>query len=163
DVAESASVDELKDFNDVMDAQAPMPGILADQRVSLSGHWLPDDQVVVPGRVPDDASGYWVVTMFAPDGAHIGEGGEAANADERTVGFLVVRGVTSDDGAATNSRADVGQVQLTARIGRVEGPEPGNERLVGQVRTVSTSQLINTFTVLLTSPGLLIPSEATVA
>ena len=72
DVTDSAGVDELKDFNDVMDAQAPMPGILADQRVSLSGHWIPDAQVVIPGRVQDGDSGYWVVTMFAPPGAPLG-------------------------------------------------------------------------------------------
>ena len=43
DVVAAADVDELKPFNDVMGAQAPMPGILADQRVSLTGRWLPDD------------------------------------------------------------------------------------------------------------------------
>ena len=161
DVAESASVNEIKDFNDVMDAQAPMPGILADQRVSLSGHWLPDDQVVVPGRIQDDDSGYWVVTMFAPDGAHLGEGVEAAHADEKTIAIPVVRGFTTDEDLAMNSRADEGQVSLTARIGPIEGPQPGNDLPEGQVRTVSTSQLINMFPDLLTYSGFLIPEEAT--
>ncbi|WP_228282351.1 SURF1 family protein [Brevibacterium atlanticum] len=160
DVEESSEVEKLKDFNDVMDAQAPMPGILADQRVSLSGHWLPEDQVVVPGRVQDGKDGYWVVTMFAPDGAHLGEGIKATDADEKTIAIPVVRGFTTDAEAAAKSRAGEGKVDLTARIGPIEGPEPGNDLPDGQVRTVSTSQLINMFPDLLTYSGFLIPETA---
>jgi cytochrome oxidase assembly protein ShyY1 len=161
DATDSAGVEKLKDFNDVMDAQAPMPGILADQRVSLSGHWLPDDQVVVPDRVQNGDDGYWVVTMFAPDGAHLGEGVEAANADEKTIAIPVVRGFTTDAEAAAQSRAKEGKVDLTARIGPIEGPKPGNSLPDNQVRTVSTSQLINMFPDLLTYSGFLIPEKAT--
>ncbi|WP_209371514.1 SURF1 family protein [Brevibacterium renqingii] len=160
DVADSAGVEKLKDFNDVMDAQAPMPGVLADQRVSLSGHWVRDAQVVVPGRVQDGDTGYWVVTMFAPDGAHLGEGVEAANADEKTIAIPVVRGFTTDEELAANSRAAAGDVELTARIGPIEGPQPGNDLPDGQVRTVSTSQIINMFPDLLTYSGFLIPESA---
>lgn len=160
DAADCAGVEKLKDFNDVMDAQAPMPGILADQRVSLSGHWVPDAQVVVPGRVQDGDDGYWVVTMFAPDGAHLGEGVEAADADDKTIAIPVVRGFTTNEDAAMDSRAGEGQVELTARIGPIEGPEPGNDLPDGQVRTVSTSQIINMFPDLLTYSGFLIPETA---
>ena len=160
DVTESAEVDELKDFNDVMDAQAPMPGILADQRVSLSGHWIPDAQVVVPGRVQDGNSGYWVVTMFAPDGGHLGEGVKVANADEKTIAIPVVRGFTTDEDTAMSSEARDGQVELTARIGPIEGPVEGNDLPEGQVHTVSTSQIINLFPDLLTYSGFLIPETA---
>lgn len=160
DVAESAGVNELKDFNDVMDAQAPMPGILADQRVSLSGHWIPDAQIVVPGRVQDGDSGYWVVTMFAPDGAHLGEDVKVANADEKTIAIPVVRGFTADEDTAMTSEARDGQVELTARIGPIEGPVEGNDLPDGQVHTVSTSQIINLFPDLLTYSGFLIPETA---
>ncbi|WP_432789472.1 SURF1 family protein [Brevibacterium sp. K11IcPPYGO002] len=160
DVAESSGVDELKDFNDVMDAQAPMPGILADQRVSLSGHWIPDAQIVVPGRVQDGETGYWVVTMFAPDGAHLGEGIKAANAEKKTIAIPVVRGFTTDEDTAMTSAARDGQVELTARIGPIEGPVEGNDLPEGQVHTVSTSQIINLFPDLLTYSGLLIPETA---
>ena len=160
DVTESAEVDELKDFNDVMDAQAPMPGILADQRVSLSGHWIPDAQVVIPGRVQDGDSGYWVVTMFAPDGGHLGEGVKVANADEKTIAIPVVRGFTTDEDTAMTSEARDGQVELTARIGPIEGPVEGNDLPEGQVHTVSTSQIINLFPDLLTYSGFLIPETA---
>ncbi|TNM55382.1 SURF1 family protein [Brevibacterium sediminis] len=161
DVAASSGVDELKDFNDVMDAQAPMPGILADQRVSLSGHWIPDAQIVVPGRVQDGDTGYWVVTMFAPDGGHLGEGVEAASADEKTIAIPVVRGFTTDEDTAMTSEARDGQVELTARIGPIEGPVEGNDLPEGQVHTVSTSQIVNLFPDLLTYSGFLIPEKAT--
>ena len=160
DVTDSAGVDELKDFNDVMDAQAPMPGILADQRVSLSGHWIPDAQVVIPGRVQDGDSGYWVVTMFAPDGAHLGEGVKVADAEKKTIAIPVVRGFTTDEDTAMNSEARDGQVELTARIGPIEGPVEGNDLPDGQVHTVSTSQIINMFPDLLTYSGFLIPETA---
>ena len=160
DVTDSAGVDELKDFNDVMDAQAPMPGILADQRVSLSGHWIPDAQVVIPGRVQDGDSGYWVVTMFAPDGAHLGEGVKVADAEKKTIAIPVVRGFTTDEDTAMNSEALDGQVELTARIGPIEGPVEGNDLPDGQVHTVSTSQIINLFPDLLTYSGFLIPETA---
>ena len=160
DVTDSAGVDELKDFNDVMDAQAPMPGILADQRVSLSGHWIPDAQVVIPGRVQDGDSGYWVVTMFAPDGAHLGEGVKVADAEKKMIAIPVVRGFTTDEDTAMNSEARDGQVELTARIGPIEGPVEGNDLPDGQVHTVSTSQIINLFPDLLTYSGFLIPETA---
>ncbi|UVI35164.1 SURF1 family protein [Brevibacterium spongiae] len=160
DITNSADVDEVKDFNAVMNAQAPMPGILADQRVSLSGHWLPDAQVVVPGRVQDGDDGYWVVTMFAPDDAHLGEGVTAEGADEKTIAIPVVRGFTTGEDAAMSSQAKSGDVELTARIGPIEGPEPGNDLPEGQVRTVSTSQIINMFPDLLTYSGFLIPEKA---
>jgi cytochrome oxidase assembly protein ShyY1 len=160
DVTDSAGVDELKDFNDVMDAQAPMPGILADQRVSLSGHWIPDAQVVIPGRVQDGDSGYWVVTMFAPDGAHLGEGVKVADAEKKTIAIPIVRGFTTDEDTAMNSEARDGQVELTARIGPIEGPVEGNDLPDGQVHTVSTSQIINLFPDLLTYSGFLIPETA---
>ncbi|MGO3023645.1 MAG: SURF1 family protein [Brevibacterium sp.] len=160
DVVESSGVDELKDFNDVMNAQAPMPGILADQRVSLSGHWIPDAQIVVPGRVQDGETGYWVVTMFAPDGGHLGEGVKVANAEKKTIAIPVVRGFTTDEDTAMTSTAREGQVELTARIGPIEGPVEGNDLPEGQVHTVSTSQIINLFPDLLTYSGFLIPETA---
>lgn len=160
DVTDSAAVDEVKDFNDVMNAQAPMPGILADQRVSLSGHWIPDAQVVVPDRVLDGESGYWVVTMFAPDGGHLGEGVTAADADDKTIAVPVLRGFTTEESTAMKSRAAEGSVDLTARIGPIEGPQPGDDLPEGQVHTVSTSQIINLFPDLLTYSGFLLPESA---
>lgn len=160
DAVASADVDELKDFNDVMGAQAPMPGILADQRVSLSGHWIPDAQVVVPGRVLDKDTGYWVVTMFAPDDAHLGEGVDVGNADEKTIAIPVLRGFTTDEATAMSSRAADGNVDLTARIGPIEGPMPGSDLPEGQVRSVSTSQIVNLYPNLLSYSGFLMPEAA---
>ncbi|GEB24839.1 hypothetical protein BAU01nite_35720 [Brevibacterium aurantiacum] len=157
---ESADVEEVEPFNEVMEAQAPMPGILADQRVSLSGHWLPDAQVVVPGRVLDGDKGFWVVTMFAPDDARLGAS-VGADAEDKTIAIPVLRGFTTDEKTAMESRAAEGPVKMTAQIGPVEGPMPGNSLPEGQVRSVSTSQLINLFPDLLTYSGFLIPESAT--
>ncbi len=159
DVVDSQNLEVVKPFNEVMAAQVPMPGILADQRVSLSGHWLPEAQVVVPGRVLDGDRGYWVVTMFAPDGAHLGEGA-VADTDSKTIAIPVLRGFTTDEDTAMNSRAEAGGVEMTARIGPVEGPVPTKDLPAGQVSTVSTSQLINMFPDLLTYSGFLIPDSA---
>ncbi|RBP68198.1 cytochrome oxidase assembly protein ShyY1 [Brevibacterium sanguinis] len=160
DVTDAQNVEELKPFNDVMAAQVPMPGILADQRVSLTGHWLPDAQVVVPGRVLDGADGYWVVTMFAPDGARLGE--EATlDPEGKTIAIPVLRGFTTDEATASRSRAESGPVEMIARIGPVEGPMPTADLPDGQVHTVSTSQLINLFPDVLTYSGFLIPESAT--
>lgn len=160
DAVESADVEEVEPFNEVMEAQAPMPGILADQRVSLSGHWLPDAQVVVPGRVLDGDKGFWVVTMFAPDDARLGAS-VGADAEDKTIAIPVLRGFTTDEKTAMESRAAEGPVKMTAQIGPVEGPMPGNSLPEGQVRSVSTSQLINLFPDLLTYSGFLIPESAT--
>ncbi|WP_231442253.1 SURF1 family protein [Brevibacterium zhoupengii] len=160
DAVESADVEEVQPFNEVMEAQAPMPGILADQRVSLSGHWLPDAQVVVPGRVLDGDKGFWVVTMFAPDDARLGAS-VGADSEDKTIAIPVLRGFTTDEQTAMESRAAEGPVTMTAQIGPVEGPMPGNSLPEGQVRSVSTSQLINLFPDLLTYSGFLIPEEAT--
>ncbi|MGO2818746.1 SURF1 family protein [Brevibacterium aurantiacum] len=160
DAVESADVEEVEPFNEVMEAQAPMPGILADQRVSLSGYWLPDAQVVVPGRVLDGDKGFWVVTMFAPDDARLGAS-VGADAEDKTIAIPVLRGFTTDEKTAMESRAAEGPVKMTAQIGPVEGPMPGNSLPEGQVRSVSTSQLINLFPDLLTYSGFLIPESAT--
>ncbi|AZT98175.1 SURF1 family protein [Brevibacterium aurantiacum] len=160
DAVESADVEEVEPFNEVMEAQAPMPGILADQRVSLSGHWLPEAQVVVPGRVLDGDKGFWVVTMFAPDDARLGAS-VGADAEDKTIAIPVLRGFTTDEKTAMESRAAEGPVKMTAQIGPVEGPMPGNSLPEGQVRSVSTSQLINLFPDLLTYSGFLIPESAT--
>lgn len=160
DAVESADVEEVEPFNEVMEAQAPMPGILADQRVSLSGHWLPEAQVVVPGRVLDGDKGFWVVTMFAPDDARLGAS-VGADAEDKAIAIPVLRGFTTDEKTAMESRAAEGPVKMTAQIGPVEGPMPGNSLPEGQVRSVSTSQLINLFPDLLTYSGFLIPESAT--
>ena len=98
--------------------------------------------------------------MFAPDGAHLGEGVKVADAEKKTIAIPVVRGFTTDEDTAMNSEARDGQVELTARIGPIEGPVEGNDLPDGQVHTVSTSQIINLFPDLLTYSGFLIPETA---
>lgn len=163
DALSSQDIETVKDFNDVVDAQVPQPGLVADQRVKLTGRYLPDAQVVVAGRYHDGTEGFWVVTMFAPDGATIGEDAQltGAEADEtRPIAIPVVRGWVENEDAAMNSRAKDGAVEMTARLGPIEGPESTEGLPAGQVRTVSTSQLVNLFDVY-TYSGYLFPEQDT--
>ncbi len=64
-----------------------------------------------------------MVTMFAPDGARLGEGA-VAETEGKTIAIPIVRGFTTDETTAMNSRAAEGSVEMEARIGPVEGPEP---------------------------------------
>lgn len=162
DAISSQEVDIVKDFNDVVAAQVPQPGLVADQRVTLTGHYLPDAQVAVTGRYHDGTEGFWVVTMFVPDDARFGEAAglpAAAEADEtRPIAIPVVRGWVESEEAAMSSRAHDGPVEMTARLGPIEGPESTEGLPPGQVRTVSTSQLVNLFDIY-TYSGYLFPEH----
>ncbi|MGJ7539283.1 SURF1 family protein [Brevibacterium luteolum] len=164
DALSSQDIETVKDFNDVVAAQVPQPGLVADQRVTLTGHYLPDAQVAVTGRYHDGTEGFWVVTMFVPDDARLGEAAElpaAAEADEtRPIAIPVVRGWVESEEAAMSSRAHDGPVEMTARLGPIEGPESTEGLPAGQVRTVSTSQLVNLFDIY-TYSGYLFPEQDT--
>ncbi|PMB98337.1 oxidoreductase [Brevibacterium luteolum] len=164
DALSSQDIETVKDFNDVVAAQVPQPGLVADQRVMLTGHYLPDAQVAVTGRYHDGTEGFWVVTMFVPDDARLGEAAElpaAAEADgTRPIAIPVVRGWVESEEAAMSSRAHDGPVEMTARLGPIEGPESTEGLPAGQVRTVSTSQLVNLFDIY-TYSGYLFPEQDT--
>jgi len=162
DAISSQDIETVKDFNEVVQAQVPQPGLVADQRVKLTGHYLPDAQVAVTGRYHDGTEGFWVVTMFVPDDARFGEAAglpAAAEADEtRPIAIPVVRGWVESEEAAMSSRAHDGPVEMTARLGPIEGPESTEGLPAGQVRTVSTSQLVNLFDIY-TYSGYLFPEQ----
>ena len=161
DAIEAQDVDQVKPLNDILDAQVTMPGILSDQRVGLSGRYLPDMQVLVTDRLHEGESGFWVVTMFEVDGAEVGEEAQLAGADTagaEPIAIPVVRGWVPDAASAAADPAPTGDVQLTARLGPVEGPLPASDLPDGQVRSVSTSQLVNFFEVYSYS-GILFPED----
>ena len=161
DVIEAQDIDVVKPLNDVLDAQVTMPGLLSDQRVSASGHYLPDMQVLVTDRTHDGESGFWVVTMFEVDGAQVGDDAQLATADTATaepIAIPVVRGWIPETALAAAHPPPAGDVSLTARLGPVEGPEPASDLPDGQVRTVSASQLVNFFDVYSYS-GILFPED----
>lgn len=151
DVTAAQDVDTVRPFTEVLDAQVPMPGYLSDQMVEMTGHYLPDMQVVVTERYQDGTEGFWVVTMFAPDGARLGE--EAADVAndpayaDTPIAVPVVRGWTADEDLAMHSRAATGEVTLVGRLGPNEAPQNTHGLPDGQVRTVSAPQLVNDFDV----------------
>ncbi|WP_349828169.1 SURF1 family protein [Brevibacterium litoralis] len=163
DAIAAQDVDTPRPFAEVMDAQVPMPSLLSDQMVDLTGHYLPDMQVVIPGRLQDGEEGYWVVTMFAPDDAPLGPAvGDHPAAEsepevpDREVAIAVVRGWTADEETAMSSRADTGEVTMRARVGVNEAPASTEDLPEGQLRTVATAQLVNMFDVY-TYAGYLFP------
>jgi cytochrome oxidase assembly protein ShyY1 len=110
------------------------PATAADQMVTATGHFDPARQVLVPNRLRDGASGWWVVTAFAVDGA------PAVGAD-RTVMIPVARGWISDPAQAGPPPA--GAVQLTGRLLPSEAPEPMKSPAPDQASMVSVAELIN--------------------
>lgn len=160
EVLSAQDVDEVKDFNSVMAAQVPLPSYRLDQRVELSGHYLPEAQVVVPDRLLDGADGFWVVTMFVPDGARLGAEAVVEGEPDKEIAVPVLRGWTADEQTAMDSRASSGETTIVGRIGPVDAPQDTRDLPAGQVRTVSTSQLVNAFDVYSYS-GIVFPEQDT--
>lgn len=157
--AQNPELAVAKPFNDVMKAQGPMPGYLADQRVELTGHFLPDQQIVVDQRYLNRVKGYWVVTMFAPDDPQFSDGADTSELKDKPVAIPVVRGWTEDLDEAKSSRAPDTTVSLGARIAPIEGPVGSKGKEDGVVGSISTSQIVNLFDVY-TYSGFLFPDEA---
>ncbi|EMY35454.1 hypothetical protein D477_004027 [Arthrobacter crystallopoietes BAB-32] len=110
----------------------PMAASEADQMVSFSGRFRPQDQVLVQDRLHEGDNGYWVVTGFAVDGA--------PQLDGEDVMIPVVRGWIADPADAT--AAPEGEATVVGRLLPTEAPAA--ERPVpGQVPTLSVAELIN--------------------
>jgi len=144
----------VKPFTDVAHPEQTLPSSDAYQMVSLTGHYNPDQQVVIPARKLGGRTGYWVVTMFVPDGANV----TAVAQDGREIAIPAVRGWTDDESAAHASRASTAPVALTARIQPTESPTATDKMPAGEMATLSTAQLVNTWDVL-SYAGYLLPTE----
>ena len=155
DVVASADLNEVKPFNDVLAAQVPMGNEKSDQLVAVSGHFL-DMQVAVKDRVYDGQKGYWVVTMFEVDGAHMGEAAGLADAPRKPIAVPVIRGWAATEDQALHAAIPYKDMSIVARIGPTEGPVPQ----VGErtVMSVSTAQLVNFFDVY-SYGGILFPDQ----
>lgn len=156
--ADNPELAVAKPFNDIMEAQGPMPGYLADQRVTISGHFLPDQQIVIDDRYLDRTKGYWVVTMFAPDDPQFAQAADTDQLESKPVVIPVVRGWTEDLETAKASTASDADVTLDARIAPIEGPLDTKDLPEGVVRSISTSQLVNLFDIY-TYSAFLFPQE----
>jgi cytochrome oxidase assembly protein ShyY1 len=113
------------------------PGSVSDQMVSAEGTYDPAKQVLVPGRLKDGNTGYWVVSAFSVTGAPALTGVAASP----QTWIPVARGWVADpdDAAAPPS----GVVQLTGRLLPSESPLPETAPEPGRATAVSVAELIN--------------------
>ncbi|MEV7637359.1 SURF1 family protein [Pseudarthrobacter enclensis] len=125
----------------------PLTGILqpgeffhgsdADQMVSATGTYDPAKQVLVPGRLHDGKTGFWVVSAFAVDGAPALTGRAASP----QTWIPVARGWVAD--AADAPAPPSGRVELTGRLLPSEAPVSGKAAGPGEATAVSVAELIN--------------------
>ena len=108
----------------------------ADHVVSVTGTYVPDSTVLVPGRLQDGASGYWVVTqLVVPDSQ---KRWDAADSD---VSLAVARGWVASPQQA--DAAPSGRIRVIGRLLPTDSPLPSAKLPSDQVGSVSTAQLSN--------------------
>ena len=112
-------------------------GSVADQMVTAQGTYSPDKQVLVPGRLHDGKTGYWVVSAFAVKDAPALTG---AGASPQTW-IPVARGWVAQPGDAAAPPS--GLVELTGRLLPSEAPVAGKAPKPGEASAVSVAELIN--------------------
>jgi cytochrome oxidase assembly protein ShyY1 len=105
--------------------------------VTAQGTYSPDKQVLVPGRLHDGKTGYWVVSAFAVNGAPALTG---AGASPQTW-IPVARGWVAQPGDAAAPPS--GLVELTGRLLPSEAPVAGKAPKAGEASAVSVAELIN--------------------
>lgn len=137
EVPVSPAVEEVRTLTSVLEPGQFFPGSVADQMVAAKGTYDPAKQVLVPGRLYDGATGYWVVTAFAVDDAPVLSG---AGASPRTW-IPVARGWVADPAAAPAPPSGV--IEVTGRLLPSESPLPNTSPGPGTASAVSVAELIN--------------------
>ena len=112
-------------------------GTDADQMVSAQGSYDPSKQLLVPGRLHDGKTGYWVVSAFAVNGAPALAGAAASP----QTWIPVARGWVAEPGEAPAPPS--GTLELTGRLLPSEAPVPGTAPKPGEATAVSVAELIN--------------------
>ncbi|MEJ1178075.1 MULTISPECIES: SURF1 family protein [unclassified Pseudarthrobacter] len=112
-------------------------GSVADQMVTAEGTYDPTKQVLIPGRLHNGESGYWVVTAFAVKGAPVLSG---VGASPETW-IPVARGWVADPADAAEPPS--GLLELTGRLLPSEAPVPETAPGPGRATAVSVAELIN--------------------
>jgi cytochrome oxidase assembly protein ShyY1 len=133
----SPVTEETRPLTEVLKPGDFFPGSVSDQMVSAEGTYDPEKQVLVPGRLNNGNSGYWVVSAFAVTGAPQLSGVAASP----KTWIPVARGWVADpdDAGAPPS----GTVQLTGRLIPSEAPLPATAPEAGRATAVSVAELIN--------------------
>ena len=109
------------------------PGELSGRRVTMTGSYAADGQVLVAGRLLDGASGFWVLTPLYASGH-----GTAAQSPV----LPFVRGFVTDASAAP--APPTGTVTVTGSLAPGESPSTSSAALPeGQLGSVDLSVLVN--------------------
>ncbi|MGM9472223.1 SURF1 family protein [Pseudarthrobacter sp. YS3] len=131
------ATEQAKALTDTLQPGAFFPGSVADQMITAEGSYDPARQVLVPDRLKNGKSGYWVVSAFAVSGAPALSG---VAASPRTW-IPVARGWVSDPADAGTPPS--GAVKLTGRLLPSESPLPATSPEPGRATAVSVAELIN--------------------
>lgn len=128
--------DRVSSLQDVTAPGETVTSQQADHVVSVEGRYRADSTVLVPGRLQDGATGYWVVTeLVIPDSRGCWD---VADSD---LGLAVARGwVASPEKAPA---APSGEVRVIGRLLPTDAPLPDQNLPAGQVGSVSSAQLSN--------------------
>ena len=156
EVTVSATTEEPKSLTTVLQPGDFFPGSVADQVVTATGSYDPQKQVLVPGRLNDGATGYWIVSALAVNDAPVLTG---AGASPQTW-IPVARGWVAD--AAQAGAPPSGTIELTGRLLPSEAPLPGTAPEPGRATAVSVAELINAWEVS-SYPGFVAATSETAA
>ncbi|CAI3801806.1 hypothetical protein NKCBBBOE_02934 [Pseudarthrobacter sp. MM222] len=137
DTPVASTTEELKPLTTVLKPGDFFPGSVADQKVSATGSYAPQKQVLVPGRLHDGEKGYWIVSAFAVADAPV-LAGEGASPQ---TWIPVARGWVADPADAVAPPS--GTIELTGRLIPSEAPLPKTDAGPGRASAVSVAELIN--------------------
>lgn len=141
EVPVATTTEELKPLTSVLKPGDFFPGSVADQKVSATGSYDPQKQVLVEGRLHDGAKGYWIVSAFAVTDAPTLAG---AGASPQTW-IPVARGWVADPADAVAPPS--GTIELSGRLIPSEAPVPNTDAGPGRASAVSVAELINVWEV----------------
>lgn len=135
------ATEELKPLTSALQPGNFFPGSVADQKVTATGRYDPQKQVLVPGRLHGGEKGYWIVSAFAVADAPVLAG---AGASPETW-IPVARGWVADPADAVAPPS--GTIELTGRLIPSEAPLPSTDAGPGRASAVSVAELINVWEV----------------
>ncbi|MGX1160216.1 cytochrome oxidase assembly protein ShyY1 [Pseudarthrobacter sp. SLBN-100] len=137
EVPVNPATEQVQPLTETLEPGDFFPGTDADQMVSAQGSYDPAKQVLVPGRLHDGKTGYWVVSAFAVSGAPALSGVAASP----QTWIPVARGWVADPADAGTPPS--GTIELTGRLLPSEAPVAGTAAAPGQATAVSVAELIN--------------------
>lgn len=137
EVPVNPATEDVRSLTETLQPGSFFPGSVSDQMVSAEGTYDPARQVLVPGRLKNGDTGYWVVSAFAVTGAPALTGVAASH----QTWIPVARGwvAAPDDAGPPPS----GAVKLTGRLLPSEAPLPATAPEPGRASAVSVAELIN--------------------